>query len=251
MITMSVRRPVIRWGTTTRRQAGALAVVAALATGAVAAGTAVPADAAAPRQKPGPTAPASAIALERTRVLTGISVVGNRLRSTERRLRTVALPPRALDRVVALLGTSRATLGRAQAAAVTARTSTQLSAASALTASVAQDGYADVVDLLARAQAVKDGLAALAPEQAMLEERAQAGEYWGWDVSTWADPLRNGVAQSDSATTLADTAIARMSASGTATAQDEADVAAAESGLSSATDLTTQARTAWDALNAT
>ncbi len=235
-----------------RRTLGRVAALAALAAGLglAAPGTATAATPAAPVRA---AAVSPEVEARRPVVLQRIVAINTTIVQAKKNLASSDLPAKTLRPMVRALTSDQTTLAVAAVRTVTARTMPQLDRAETLAESVAPAPAAASVsadELRARADAVIALAQELRPRQVFLIGRAEMGEYYGFDPSYWADPVRRAAPLTDQAEDLAAGAKRSMDSTGTATAQDEADVTQAESLIRDAENLTIEAEEKWNASNA-
>lgn len=238
----TARRPALR------RAAAALALVAGL-------GLTAPAAADAAGIRPVPVAAtatakaAAAVASQRPVVLQRIGALRSDVTRATAALAGSGLPATEKRVRAHRLRTAQSTLTAAALRARSARTMTQLSGAATLAERVAPELLPTSTEVLARGRAALDTLAVVRPDLEDLDFRASVGEANGFDVSTWAGPVRAGLPKAVDAEALATRVVDTVSATGTVTSQDLADLVSAESLTADATSLEAAARDARAALN--
>ncbi|MGG5260300.1 hypothetical protein [Phycicoccus avicenniae] len=240
------RRPR-RPGRTLHRSLGHLLALLVLAVGAA---LVAPAPAAATTARTTPTNPLTAVARQRPVVLHRVAAVHAALHRAGAAALAAGMPAEQTLRRTQQLALAQRHLTAAAGRVRSARTTTQLGLAATLVEELASEALPSAPEALARAQGVLDAVAALQPRLEILEERAQMGEYWGFDVSAWAVPERQASAEAAEATSLAGAVLAAVTASGTVTDRDAADLARAESLVAESTTLGTTAWDAWCGANA-
>ncbi len=235
-----------------RRALGRVATLAALAAGL---GLLAPgaATAAVPHAPVRAAAVSPEVVAKRPVVLQRIITINTGIVQAKKDLASSGLPAKTLRPLVRELTSDQTTLAVAAVRTVLARTMPQLDSAATLAESVAPAPAAATVsveELTARADAVIALAGELRPRQVLLIDRAEMGESYGFDPSFWATPAREAAPLTDQAEALAAGAISSMGSTGTATAQDEADVTQAESLIADAEALTIEAENNFDASNA-
>lgn len=224
-----------------RRVATVLALTAGLGLVAPAA-----ADAASTRTTPG----VSAVVVKRPVVLQRIAAIRTDITRARAAATTAGLSPAQTLARTRTLTMAQSTLAAATLHARSARTLPQLNRSASLAEQVAAAALPTAAEVLARGRTVLDTLAVLRPDLEDYDFRASIGESNGVDVSAWADPVRAGLPKAVEAEALATRVVDAVGSTGTVTSQDVTDLGAAETLTAEADALTTTAREALAAANA-
>lgn len=230
-----------------RRALGRLATLLALTAGVAVMAPAPALAATSVRTTPGN--PAAAVAAKRPVVLQRIAVIRTDITRARAAALTAGLPAAQARARTQALAAAQTRLTLASLGASSARTTVQLGRAATLAEQVAPTALPTPAEALARGRAVLATTAGLRPGLEDLDVRASVGESNGFDVSAWADPARAGLAKAVQAETLATRVLDAVTAAGTVSTRDAADLVSAETLASDATTLAAAAREAVAAAN--